>query len=240
MFTQRISLSAQDARKVSTTKVQDLGTVAETADGRVYRYAKAGGSNLAAGLVNTGTARIANHTINSVATAAAVGVRQVNITLAGNTATTLDQYADGYLTIIDSAGVGSAYRLEGNPVIAGSGTGVVQLSEAIATALTTSSKASLIYNPWDLSIVSASAVALPCNGTNNVAVTAASYFWSQTGGIASVLSDGVVDKGSGAILSDAVNGAVEVEVAGTVTQRVGFAPDATVTTKYYPIFLTLE
>jgi hypothetical protein len=240
MFTQRVSLTQQDARTVSATKLHDLGTVCETADGRVYRYAKAGASNLAAGLVNTGTARVTNHTINSVATAAAVGARSVNITLAGATATTLDQYADGYLTVIDSAGVGSAYRVEGNPVIASSGTGVVQLSEGIATALTTSSKVSLIYNPWDLTIVQTGSVALPANGTNNVAVTAANYFWSQTAGIASVLSDGVITKGAGAILSDAVGGAVEIEAAASVNQRIGFAPDATVDAKYYPVYLTLE
>lgn len=240
MLTQRIALAAQDARKTNVTKLHDLGTVAETADGRVYRYARAGGSNLAAGLVNTGTARVANHTINSVATAAAVGDRSVNLTLAGATATTLDQYSDGFATVIDGPGVGSAYRIEGVPVIAASGTGRVTLAEGVATALTTSSKVSLTYNPWDLSIVAAAAVALPCNGTNNVAVTASYYFWSQTGGIASVLSDGVISKGAGAILSDAVNGSVEIEVAGTVTQRVGFAPDATVDTKYYPLYLTLE
>lgn len=240
MFTQRVSLTAQDARKVNTTKVHDLGTIAETADGRVYRYSRAGGSNLAAGLVNTSTARVTNHTINSVATAAAVSARSVNITLAGATATTQGQYDDGFLTVIDSAGVGSAYRIEGTPVIAASGTGVIQLAEGIATALTTSSKVSLTYNPWDLAIVSASAVALFCNGTNNVAVAASSYYWSQTQGIASVLSDGVIGKGSGAILSDAVNGALEVEVAGTVTQRIGTAPDPTVDTKYYPIYMTLE
>jgi hypothetical protein len=240
MFTQRIALSAQDARKTNATKVHRLGTVAETADGRVYRYARAGAVDLAAGKVNTGTARIANHTINAVATAAAVGDRSINLTLAGGTATTLDQYADGFATVIDSAGVGSAYRVEGNPVIAGSGTGRVNIAEGIATALTTSSKVSLIYSPFDLSIVAASAVALPANGTNNVAVTANYYFWSQTGGIASVLSDGVITKGAGAILSDAVNGSVEIEVAATVTQRIGYAPDATVDQKYYPLYLTLE
>lgn len=242
MFTQRISISAQDARKTNATKVHDLGTVAETADGRVFRYAHASTSNLAAGLVNTATAKIANHTNNAVATAAAVGARSVNITLAGNTATTLAQYDDGFLVVNDSAGVGCAYRIEGTPVIAGSGTGVIQLSEGIATALTTSSKVSLAYNPFDLAIVHAgSTAALFCNGTNNVAVTASYYYWSQTGGMASVLSDGVIGKGSGAILTtNAVAGALLVEGTSSVTQRVGTAPDATVDAKYYPIYLTLE
>lgn len=240
MITQRISLSAQDARKISSTKVHDLGTVAETADGRVYRYAQAGAVDLAAGKINNPVAKVTNHTINSVATAAAVGDRSVNITLAGATATTSGQYDDGYLVVIDSAGVGSAYRIEGTPVIAGSGTGRIQLSEGIATALTTSSKVALQPNPWSGSIVAAASVSLLCNGTNNVLVTAAYYYWSQTAGVASILSDGVIAKNAEAINSDAVNGAVETRVDATVTRAVGVAVEATVDQKYYPVYLTLE
>lgn len=240
MLTQRISLTNQDARTVSATKLHRLGTVAETSDGRVYRYCLAGGTALVAGLVNTSTARVANHTINSVATAAAVGDRSINLTLAGATATTATQYDDGYATVIDSAGIGSSYLIAGTGVIASSGTGRVQLSEGIATALTTSSKVSLWYGPYGLSIVGAAAAALFSNGTNNVAVALSNYYWSQTGGIASVLSDGIIGKGSQAILSASVNGALVVEGTAAVTQRIGVAPDATVDTKYYPVFLTLE
>lgn len=239
MFTQRISLSAQDARKVSTTKLHDFGTVAETADGRVYRYSRAGGSNLAAGLVNTTTAKVANHTNIAVATAASVGDRQVNVTV-GATAVTQGQYDGGFLVVNDSAGVGCAYRIAGTPVIGSGGTGIIQLAEAVATALTTSSKVSLSYNPFDQAIVSASAVALFATGSNNVAVASGSYFWTQTQGVASVLSDGIITKAAGAIVSDAVAGAVEIEVAASVNQRVGTALEATVDAKYYPIFLTLK
>lgn len=238
MFTQRISLSQQDARTVSATKLHELGTIAETSDGRCYRYALAGATNLAAGKFNTTVATVSNHT-NLAVTAAAIAARQVTVTV-GATAVTADQYNDGYAHVNDAVGAGGSYKIAGTPAIASSGTGTITLDEGIATALTTSSKVSLVPNPWAGSIISASAVALFCNGTNNVAVTAANYYWSQTGGIASALSDGIITKGAGAILSDAVNGAVEVEVAGTVTQRVGTAPEATVDAKYYPIYLTLE
>jgi hypothetical protein len=240
MFTQRISMSAQDARKTNVNKLHDLGTVAETADGRVYRYAQAGAVDLAAGKINNPVAKVSNHTNNAVATAAAVGDRSVNITLAGATATTLGQYDDGFLVVNDSAGVGCAYRIEGTPVIAGSGTGRIQLAEGIATALTTSSKVSLQVSPWAGSVVTANSVSLLCNGTNNVAVTAAYYYWSQTAGVASILSDGVIAKNAEAINSDAVNGAVETRVDATVTRAVGVAVEATVDAKYYPIYLTLE
>jgi len=239
MFTQRLSLSNQDARTTSSTQLHKLGSVAETSDGRVFRYASAGAVNLAAGKVNTPAAKVTDHTNMAVATAAAVGDRSVNVTL-GATATTLGQYDGGYLVINDSAGVGCAYLVAGTPVIALSTSGRIQLAEGVATALTTSSKASLQPPIYGNAVVSAAAAALFVNGTNNVAATATYFYWSQTGGIASVLSDGVIGKGSDAIVSASVNGALVVEGTSAVTQRVGVAPEATVDAKYYPVFLTLE
>jgi hypothetical protein len=239
MLTQRVSLTNQDARVVSATQLHRLGTVAETADGRVYRYSFNGAVDLAAGKLNTTVAKVTNHTNNAVATAAAIGARQVTVTL-GATAATVDQYKDGYLVINDSTGVGCAYRIDGHPAAALSTNLTVNLTEGVAIALTTSSKASLVPNPWSGSIVSAAAAALFVNGTNNTIVTASNYYWSQTAGIASVLSDGVIGKGSDAIVSASVNGAAVVEGTSAVTQRVAVAPEATVDTKYYPLFLTLE
>lgn len=244
MFTQRIALSNQDARMVSPTALHKLGTVAETADGRVFRYAGAGASILAAGLANVTPAKVANHTNNSVATAVTgnTGIRQVNITLAGNTATTQGQYDGGYLVVNDSAGVGCAYLISGTPVITGSGTGIITLAEQVMTSLTTSSKVTLEPPVWGSSIVHpGSAATFFCNGTNNVAVAATNFYWSQTAGVASVLSDGIIAKGVGAVLtSNATAGALFTEATGTLSQRVGTAVEATVDTKYYPIFMGLE
>lgn len=240
MFTQRLSITNQDARQVSANQLHKLGSVVETADGRVFRYSSAGATNLAAGLANVTPAKVANHTNVAVA-ATAIGSRTVSVTL-GNTATTLDQYKDGFLAVIDSFGVGCAYRITGNPVIAGNGTGVIQLEESIAIALTTASKVSLVPSIYGNSIVHpGSASTFVANGVNNVAVLATNFYWSQTAGMTSVLSDGVIAKGTGAILTtNAVAGALLTEAAGTLTQRVGTAPEATVDTKYYPIILGLE
>lgn len=225
---------------VSPTQLHKLGSVAETADGRVFRYDSAGASNLAAGLANVTPAKVANHTNIAVA-AAVVGARQVTVTV-GATAATQDQYKDGFLVVIDVAGQGVAYRISGNSVIGSSGSGVVNLEESIATALTASSKVSLVPSVYGASIVHpGGASTFICNGSNNVAVTALSFYWSQTAGMASVLSDGVIAKGTGAILTaNAVPGAITTEAAATVVQRVGTAPEATVDTKYYPIILGLE
>ena len=241
MFTQRLALTNQDARTVSATQLHKLGVVAETADGRVFRYSSAGAVNLAAGLTNVTPAKVANHTNIAVSIAAPVSQRFVSVTL-GATATTAGQYDGGFLVVNDAAGVGCAYRIAGTPVIGSAGTGVIQLEEGIATALTTSSKVSLVPSVFGQSIVHpGGAATFVANGSNNVAVTALNFYWSQTAGIASVLSDGVIAKGTGAALTaNAVPGALTTEAAGTVTQRVGTAVEATVDTKYYPILLGLE
>jgi hypothetical protein len=236
-----LQLEAQDVYETSSTKVHELGAKAVTSGGRVYRYAQAGAVNLAAGKVTVTPAKVSNHTNIAVAAAAALGATEVSVTL-GATAATADQYVDGFLVVIDSTGAGQTMRIRGHVAIASGGTGSIYLKEPLQVALTTSSKVSLVYNPWASTVISpnATGVSQVCNGVPNVAVTAAYYYWSQTGGIASVLSDGVIAKGAGAILSDAVDGALETEVAGTVTQRVATAPEATVDAKYYPLYLTLD
>jgi hypothetical protein len=238
MFTQRVSLTQQDARQVSTNRLHALGTICETADGRSFRYSSAGAVALAAGLVNTTPAAVANHTNVAVAVAAPVGARSVSVTV-GATAVTVGQYDGGYLVVNDAAGVGAVYRINGTPAIASSGTGVVQLEEAVATALTTASKVSFQPNPWGATVVVASSAAYAA-GVPNVAVAAGSFYWAQTSGLASVLSDGVIAKGVTGVLSGTTAGAVVTGGTTTITQNVSVAIEATVAAKYYQQFLTLE
>lgn len=240
MITQRLNLTQQDARIVSATALHKIGTIAESNDGRVFRYSSAGAVNLAGGVATVTPAKVANHTNIAVA-AAAVGSRDVTVTV-GATAVTAGQYDGGYLTVNDGPGIGLAYRIAGTPAIGSAGTGVIKLEEPIVVVLTTSSKVVLTPSPWGSGIVHpGGASTFFCSGVTDPPVTAANFYWSQTAGMTSVLSDGVIAKATGAILTaNAVPGALTTEAAATVTQRVGVAPEATVDTKYYPVFLTLE
>jgi hypothetical protein len=241
MFTPFAQLSKQEENVTSVSRLAPLGSVGRTSDGRIYRYAQAGAVALNAGQAVSTPAKVANHTNIAVAAAVAVGSLSVTATL-GATAATQDQYLEGYLVVNDAAGVGSAYRIQGNSATASAGVITVTLVDPIVTALTTSSKVSLVVNPWSNVVVnpSAAAGALFTAGVPQLAVPAASYAWIQTGGVASVLSDGIVAKAAGAIASPTVNGALVTEAAATVTQRVAVAIEATVDTKYYPMFLTIE
>lgn len=230
---------AQDFRDISSTKQMPLGTKGETRDGRLYRYALAGAVNLAAGKITIAEASAANHTNRLLTTAAALGATKVSVPL-GATAAAADLYADGQLVVNDNTGEGTSYLIASHAAASSSGTLVANLIDPIKVALDTTTEVSLIRNRFAGIVVSANSVAAQAVGVPNVPITAAFYGWVQTGGECSVLSDGIIGKGSGAIISDAVNGAVEVEVAGTVTQRVGYAPEATVDTEYRAIVLTLE
>lgn len=241
MLTQRASLTNQDARVVSATQLHKAGTIFEDSTGRVFRYSSVGAVNLVGGVATVTPAKVANHTNIAVFAAAAVGTRQVQVTV-GATAVTAGQYDGGYLTVNDSIGVGLSYHIAGTPVIGSAGTGTIQLDEAIAVALTTASKVTLTPNPWTNVIVHpGSASTFFCSGDTDVPSAATNWYWSQTAGMTSTLSDGIIAKGTGAILTTgAVPGALATEAAGSVTQRVGTAVEATVDTKWYPVFLSLE
>lgn len=229
----------QAFRDISSTKLVRLGALDETVDGRKYRYALAGAVDLAPGKICVAAAHVANHLNRTLATGVSAGATQVAVPV-GATAVTAGQYSEGYLVVNDSTGEGISYAISNNTAAASSGTPVVNLEEAVEVALTSASDVSLIASPFSAIIVAPGAVAHRPVGVPNVTVTAAYYGWVQTQGDCAVLSDGAITKGAGAILSDAVAGAVEIEVAATVTKRVGIAPEATVDTEYRLVTLSLE
>lgn len=238
MLSAQIQLTDQDARSISSARGSaKIGQTASTADGRKYAYAQAGGSTLAAGKINISAPLVANH-INTTAAVTAAGVTQVSVTV-GATAVTADQYAGGYLAVDVDPG-NNVYLIVGNTACGSAGTTVVTLAEPLTVALTGTSRISLYPNQFQSIIVSSSAVAFQAAGVANVSLTAANYGWVQVGGYCSVLSDGAITKNAGAIISDAVAGAVEIEVAGTVTKRVGYAPELTVDTAYRPVVLEIK
>lgn len=240
MLASTIQITDQDARSLSSTQGgEKLGQLAITPGGRVYAYSRNGAVDLAAGKVTATPAVVANH-INRTGVVYSIGTQQV-VFAVGATAVTADQYRDGLFVVNVGPGQ-NAYSVSGNTAANSSGSPTVTLSDPLTIATTTSSKFSL-YKSWQADVVvapSGTGVSQQVAGVPNVLVTAGYYFWNQVGGYCAVLSDGVIAKNAGAIASDAVDGALETEAAGTVTQRVGYAPEATVDTEYRPVCLTLR
>jgi hypothetical protein len=220
-FTGPLQLASQDIYKISTTKLQRLGSQGATRDGRLFRYGLAGAVTLAPGKINQIPAVVANHQNVAVQTASVVGDSTLAVTL-GATAATVDQYADGFVIGYDASGVGQTLQLTGNPAIASSGTGTLFLSDPVAIAQTTSGKVNLELNSWAGALVYATGATTEfCNGVTNVSLTAANYGWFQTRGEAAVLGNGSITKGSGVVPGQTTAGSVDIEATGTITQRVG-------------------
>lgn len=234
MFTQRLSLTTQDARKVSSTQTQRLGSIAETADGRVYRYAKVGASNLVAGNLQVNADLDSNVVNKTAAAAVAIGAFQVGFTAGGSQ--TADTYKDGFLTVNDATGEGITYAVVGNT----SGTAVtVNLSEPIIVALTTSSEVTLKKNTWDSAVISATDQADQPVGVPNVAMTAAYYGWLQTRGECAVWADEAVAKGLQLTIGTGVAGQVEA-LDAVAEALVGIASEALVDTENRAAYLTID
>lgn len=240
MLATRQQIYDQDARTISSNQAgTQLGQVAETPDGRVFQYALAGASNLAAGKLTQAPITTANH-ITQTGVATLVGDTNVTYTI-GATAAAADLYASGYFAVTVGPGM-NTYSIVGNSSVSASGGSItVSLAEPITVATTTASKFTLMPHPMKSTVVTAgSTAAIPVTGVPNVLVTAAYYYWSQVGGYASVLSDGAITKNAGATAStNAVPGAAIIEATTTVTNRIGYAPELTVDTAYWPLVLTL-
>ena len=238
-----LQITPTDARQTSTTKNGVvLGSKAVTRDGKVYRWTLNGAVALAAGKMNASVAVTSAHANMALTSTSnvAVGSTKITVTL-GASAVTQDQYIDAYAVVNDGAGVGQSFLIVGHPAASSSATLELTLAEPVVTLLSTSTtKITIQPNPNSSVVVAPAAATSVASGVSNVAVAASSYFWAQTRGLASVLSDGIVAKNAGSIVSASVAGAFTTELAATVTQRVAFAPDATVDTKYYPQFLLVD
>lgn len=239
-----IQITDQDINTQSSTAPAELlGQVAGTSDGRFFKLAKAGGA-LTAGQITEPAAITANYANRAATVSAAVGANTITIVL-GTTATA-DQFAGQYLVVNDNTGQGQGvYYIIGNTAATAGNSNTTQVSikgglRAAISSTATATDLTIIPNQQSSVVQHTAAVAVPVAGAPVIDVTSAYYFWNQTGGMASVLSDGAITKNAGAIASDAVAGSVEIEVAGTVTRRVGFAPELTVDTEYSPLVLTLD
>jgi|TARA_R110002020_G_scaffold44936_1_gene128966 hypothetical protein len=206
----------------SATQLFPIGSKLIYGD-RTFRYAQMDGA-VTAGKCVQSAAAVANHRDIAVQAAAAAGDTSVTVTL-GSTAATLNQYANGYLHINDVAGQGQLLGIASNPAADASANVVITLFDAVATALTTSSKADLIVNSYKDVVVAPATETGPVIGVTTIDMTDDYYGWIQTNGPASVLTSGTLVLGETAVRSDTTAGAAEpldadVETESTMIGQV--------------------
>lgn len=229
----------QDVAETSPAKREAVGALRITADGRKFRYAKAGPSGLAAGTLGLAPAAVAGHQ-DLAATPSAVGDRVLSLVV-GAAAVAENAYEDGFFQVAEAEGKGRQYRILSNTACPAGGTVILTLAEPVRAALTAASRVSLVPSPWAGVAASATEENLPA-GVAPCDVPAGHYFFAQTGGVACCLAGGAAPVGAmlvpGATAGTlaAMNATLDVDqpVAG-----VAFGAAATAG-RHQPCFLTLD
>lgn len=232
-FPVTVGLNYGEEKVTTTTKRRPLGTRGVTPDGRVFYYAQAGGSALAAGrCVQTKVAHGASVHANglTIVNATATGVTTLSITLATTNASR-DLYADGYVVVDTSPGQ-SMWKVKSHPAIASAATGEFTFygNDKIVDALTSGTTlVGLRENPYASTIVAPTTATGLVVGVPQVAVAAGSYFWAQTYGPGLVNADTAPVAGQPVVSPGASAGGVQaITTAAAVenSQVIGVAQTA--------------
>jgi hypothetical protein len=220
----------QEAFESSATAKHSVGTLGQTKDGRKFRYVKAGGSALVVGNALQAPVEDTDHDDVAVRATAAGSLELLITTGSGSGALDANEYAGGYAVIDTTPGLGYVYKIDRHDAIAASTNGSLFLDSAdpIQVALTTSSKVTLVKNPYNR------VIQMPATTLTNAIVggavhpiAASEYGWIQTGGLGAALISGTPGAGqpvtvSGTAGALAVHSAELPEVAYmAVTGRTG-------------------
>lgn len=174
----------------SAAQLHPLGTRGSTADGRVYRYCKAGGSDLVAGNVIQSPATPAGQLTKAINTTSAVALGATLITLTCASSVAAGFYNEGYLIVASGAGQGLVYTVNNHAAVSTGATGIFRLydEDALVVAVTITSTVSLIPNKYN------GVIRVPVTTATGVVVGVATYVivslqfgWVQTWGPCAVL-----------------------------------------------------
>ena len=219
-----IPLSESQMRTESAKQLFPLGTRGVTRDGRIYRYAKAGGTALTKGTLCEAAAphALATSTDTRLNRACTTTHAEAHIstTMVASGTVAKDYWKDGYLFVSDTTGTGGQFvHIKGNTVSSSgtcSGTTGCVLTfypdSQAEESLTTASTVAPVKNMYDSIVVAtAGGNVNALVGVPNQEVTAAYYFWLQTWGPCAVRQETTVAPLGSAIVSSTgtTGGAVE-------------------------------
>jgi len=162
-----------------TTQRAKLGTRLVVGD-RTFYYAKLSASaNCSGGDVLCAPQVIASHQ-GAIIQAAAATTGANTITITAGTAFTVNQYAEGYISVATGVGKGQMYRIKSHPVIATAATGSITLYDSLPASV---ASGPVGFTPCLFNLVKVGSAELDIPvGVAPIAVTATNYFWLQTWG----------------------------------------------------------
>lgn len=220
-----------------TSQRWPLGTKLLFDDGREYRYALIGASNIAAAKLCQSEVPGANFDELVVPAAVPIGTKSITITNGATTAVK-DLFAEGYINVEDDTGEGHLYKIKGNAAEgAGSAPIVVDivggkrdvatstdLLSGILVAWTTSTTVGLTRSPFAQVIIHPSPNTACLTGVTPRALTAGRYGWLQVRGPASVTTEGTVIIGLSVKPSASADGAVNPWILTEATPNTEITP----------------
>ncbi len=229
----------QELFSSSATPKHTLGERVTDGFGRKFRYVQAGAVALVVGDTIQAPAEIANH-YGMTPAAAAIGATSITVT-PGATAGAANLYAGGWAMIDTTPGLGYAYPVDSHLAITASVAFVVNLALPIQVALTTSSRVTLVPNPYK-NVIQAPITTLTgvVVGTAVYPIVATEYGWIQTGGPACVLNKGTTGPGLAVVVPGTVAGGVVIDGAASATPVVGMMMVTGVDAKALPVYLTID
>lgn len=218
----------------------ELGELMQTADGRRYRYARAGsGAALVLGNLLQGPAETTDSQ-SLIVDAAAIGA--TSITTSDTTTVTVNEFAGGFVVVTGEAstGRGQILRIKSHPA-ATAAVVTLTLEDPVQVALTATTQVDLVHNPYNGVIQYPGTRSGTVVGVAVNEITASQYGWIQVGGPACVLVNGTVTVGSVVVAADNA-GAVEVGANGTTEAfaPVGYAMTGIASTENGAVFLNVS
>lgn len=229
----------QELFSSSATQAHDLGAKATDGKGRIFRYVKAGASNLVAGNTLQSPAEIADHYGCSVA-AAAIGATSVTVT-PGATGGAAGLYSAGWMCVDTTPGLGQMIPIKGHAAITASTAFTLLLELPLWVALTTSSKVTLVQNPR-MNVIQAPITTLTgvvC-GVCTYPINASEFGWIGTGGPHPTLCKGTTGPGLAVVVPGSVAGGVVIDGAASATPPIGQMMITSVDAKCLPVLWMLD
>ncbi len=252
------NLSNQDVKLAqgmfvsSSTQQHPLGTRGVSPDGRVFRYALAGATDLIPGTCVQSAVVVAGHQLLAVNTTSQVAVGGSAVSVTAGSTVVANYYQEGYLVIASGAGAGFMYQLDSHAAVSTGATGLFNFytptdANTLVTAITTTSVLTLVANPYKgVVIVPATTATGIIMGVATYVVTAAQYGWIQTWGICAVEAVGAFAMGQMLNGISATSGQVQFMSAPAVTacaivgQYIGNAYQTGVAVTWVPVFLKIS
>lgn len=232
-------IQAADLYSDSATQLMPLGSYAETADGRGFRYCKIGATATVAGRLYQAAAEDTTNFQNLTVAVNSIG--DTTVTTTTTVTLTANQLAGGTLIIVSATlGSGLMYRIKSHPAASGAVV-TITLDDPIAVATTGTVKIDMHPNPYNGVIITPAGTATSCCvGAAPYVITAAQFGWIQTHGAAPVLSSTAMTIGNSVIPTHATAAGAATLATNGVDSPIGYALTGTATTDVGHVFLTID